>query len=125
MRQEAEAHRAEDEKKKELVEARNRAEQLVYLSEKTLKEAGDKAKPEDKREVEDAITALKGVMHQDNLEEIKSKSDKLSEVIQKVGTQMYESAKEESESDQQAANSNQEKKDKDNEGTENKTPDAK
>jgi molecular chaperone DnaK len=93
MKQDAEAHKAEDEKKKELIEARNQAEQLIYMSEKTLKDAGDKAKPEDKREVEDAITALKGVIKQDNLDEITGKSAKLSEMIQKVGTQMYEDSK--------------------------------
>lgn len=93
MRQEAEAHKAEDEKKRELVEARNMAERIVYMSEKTLKDAGDKVKPEDKREVEDAITALKGVMQQDNLEEIKAKTESLSGAIQKIGTQMYEETK--------------------------------
>jgi molecular chaperone DnaK len=109
MRQEAEAHRAEDEKKKEVIEARNHAEQLIYLSEKTLKDAGDKVKPEDKREVEDSITAIKGVMHQDNLEAIKEKSEKLSEAIQKVGTQMYENSKENAgDSAQDAGGSEQE-----------------
>jgi molecular chaperone DnaK len=93
MRKDAEAHKSEDEKHKELIEARNTAEQLIYLSEKTLKDGGDKIKPEDKREVEDAITALKGVIKQDNLDEITVKSTKLSESIQKVGAGMYESAK--------------------------------
>lgn len=93
MKQEAEAHRSEDEKKKGLIEARNQAEQMIYMSEKTLKDAGDKVKPDDKREVEDAITSLKGVIKQDNLDEITAKSAKLSEAIQKIGTQMYESAK--------------------------------
>ncbi|HEY1074809.1 MAG TPA: molecular chaperone DnaK [Patescibacteria group bacterium] len=95
MRADAEAHKAEDEKKKDLVETRNTAERLINLSEKTLKDAGDKAKPEDKREVEDAITAVKSVMNSDNLEEIKAKTEKLSEVIQKVGSAMYEAAKDE------------------------------
>lgn len=101
MRKEAEAHSAEDEKKKELVESKNMAERLVYLAEKTLKDGGDKVKPEDKREVEDAVTALKGVMNGDDLDAIKQKSEKLSEAVQKVGAQMYEAAKEGEESKEQ------------------------
>ncbi len=93
MRAEAEAHKAEDEKKKELIESKNMAERLVYMSEKTLKDAGEKVKPEDKREAEDAITGLKAAMTKDDLEDLKTKSDKLSEAIQKVGTQMYEETK--------------------------------
>lgn len=112
MRQEAEAHKAEDEKRKELVELRNTAERLIYLSEETLKNAGDKAKPEDKREVEDAVTALKGVMHQDDVATIKEKSDKLSEAIQKIGAQMYEEAKETETSDAKEDGSESENADK-------------
>lgn len=92
MKADAEAHKAEDEKKKELVETRNMAERIIHMSEKTLKDGGDKVKPEDTREVEDAITALKGVMNQDDLDEIKAKTEKLSEAIQKIGAAMYESS---------------------------------
>lgn len=95
MQKEAEAHRADDEKRKELVEAKNTAERIMHMSEKALKDAGDKVKPEDKREVEDAITAVKGVMNGDDLAAIKEKTEKLSEAIQKIGAQMYESAESE------------------------------
>jgi molecular chaperone DnaK len=94
MKADAEAHKAEDEKKKDLIEAKNMAESLIYQSEKTLKDGGDKVKPDDKREVEDAITALKGVMNGDNLEEISAKTTALMETIQKVGAAMYEENKE-------------------------------
>lgn len=90
MKKEAEIHADEDKKKKELVEERNKAENLVIMAEKTLKELGDKVKPDDKREVEDRITAVKGVLHKDEVEPIKDEANKLSEVIQKVGAQMYE-----------------------------------
>jgi molecular chaperone DnaK len=90
MKAEAEAHAADDAKKKELVEERNKAENLIHLSEKTLKDAGDKVKPEDKREVEDAVTAVKGVLHGEDKDKIKAEADKLSEVLQKIGSQMYE-----------------------------------
>ncbi|TSC92359.1 MAG: molecular chaperone DnaK, partial [Candidatus Berkelbacteria bacterium Licking1014_85] len=89
MKKDAEAHAEEDKKKKELIETKNMSEQLIYTSEKTLKDAGDKVKPEDKREVEDKITALRGVINTDNLEDIKKKSEELSTAIQKVGTEMY------------------------------------
>jgi molecular chaperone DnaK len=92
MKADAEAHAADDAKKKELVEERNKAENMVHLSEKTLKEAGDKAKPEDKREVEDAVTALKAVMHGDDVAKIKEESEKLSTLLQKIGAAMYEQA---------------------------------
>ncbi len=92
MKADAEAHAADDAKKKELVESRNQAESLTHLTEKTLKDAGDKVKPEDKREVEDAVTAVRSVMHGDDQDKIKAESDKLSELLQKIGAAMYEQA---------------------------------
>jgi len=92
MRVEAEAHAEEDKKKKELIEIRNQADNLIYTSEKTLREAGDKIKPEDKREVEDKITALRGKLASQNAEEIKKSLDDLSQAIQKIGAAMYGSA---------------------------------
>ncbi len=89
MKADAEAHAADDAKKKELVEERNKAENMVHLADKTMSDAGDKVKPEDKREVEDAVTALKAVMHSDDKDKIKESSDKLSELLQKVGAAMY------------------------------------
>ncbi|MDP3992775.1 MAG: molecular chaperone DnaK [bacterium] len=93
MKTEAEAHAADDAKKKELVEERNAAENLIHLSEKTLKDAGDKVKPDDKREVEDAVTAVKAVIHNDDKDKIKDEAEKLSAALQKVGAAMYEDNK--------------------------------
>lgn len=90
LKKDAEIHATEDTKKRELVDTRNLAENLIYTAEKTLKDVGDKAKPEDKRAVEDAITALKGVIHQGNAQEIKDKTQKLSAVLQQLGAAMYE-----------------------------------
>ena len=95
MKKEAEEHADEDKKKKELAETRNLAEQLILTTEKTMKDAGEKVAPDEKREIEDKITALKGVKEQDNLDEIKAKTEALSQAIQKVGAKMYETAKEE------------------------------
>jgi molecular chaperone DnaK len=90
MKKEAEAHAEEDRKRKETVEARNQADTLIGVSEKTLKDAGDKAKPEDKTAVEQKVKALKDVKDKDDVEAIKKAIDELSNAIQKVGAAMYE-----------------------------------
>lgn len=92
MKQEAEAHASEDRKRRETVDARNEADTLIAVSEKTLTDAGDKAKPEDKTAVEEAISALKEVKDKDDVDAIKAKIQSLSEAIQKVGASMYEAS---------------------------------
>jgi len=92
MKREAELYAAEDKKKQELIEARNMADNLIYTTEKTLRETGDKISSETKKEIEEKIEALKKVKDSDNIEEIKSKSSELSYVIQKIGTEMYKAA---------------------------------
>jgi molecular chaperone DnaK len=89
MKKDAELHASEDKKKQEAIEVKNTADALVYTCEKTLKDAGDKVKPEDKKPVEDLISALKEAQKGDNIEEIKSKTKELSEAIQKVGAELY------------------------------------
>lgn len=94
MRQEAESHAADDQKKKELIEAKNIAENLAYTAEKTLKDAGDKVTPEMKREVEDNVTKVRSTLNTaTDAEEIKKVTEELSESIQKVGSAMYEQSK--------------------------------
>jgi molecular chaperone DnaK len=92
MKQEAESHASEDRKRRETVDMRNQADTLLSVSEKTLKDAGDKAKPEDKAEVESKVTALKEVKDKDDIEAIRKAMDELSSAIQKVGASMYESS---------------------------------
>jgi molecular chaperone DnaK len=89
MKKEAELHAAEDQKKRELSEAKNGADNLIYTVERTLKEAGDKISAETKKEIEEKTEALKKVKEGDNVEEIKSKTQELSQAIQKVGAEMY------------------------------------
>ncbi|HOK35094.1 MAG TPA: molecular chaperone DnaK [Candidatus Pacearchaeota archaeon] len=89
LRKEAEMYAEEDRRKKELIEAKNIAENLIYTSEKTLKEAGTKISEDLKKEAEAKIEELRKVMNGDNLEEIKQKTQDLSQTIQKVGAQMY------------------------------------
>jgi len=89
MKKDAEAHAAEDKKRQEIIEAKNMADTLIYTCEKTLREAGDKIKPEERREVENRINALKDAQKSDNIEEIKAKTQELSQAIQKIGAEMY------------------------------------
>jgi len=91
MTKEAEVHASEDEEKKKLVEIRNLAENLVYTSEKTLKDAGDKVKPEDKKEVEEKVSAVREALKSEKAAEIEDKTKELSDVLQKVGAAMYQS----------------------------------
>jgi molecular chaperone DnaK len=90
MRQDAEAHAEEDQKKKELVEARNESDNLIYTAEKTVKEAEGKAKQEDIRAVEDAVAELKSVHASDDAAKIKEKFNQLMEKLQVVGAAMYQ-----------------------------------
>lgn len=93
MKKDAEIHASEDKKKQEAIEVKNTADALVYTCEKTMKESADKIKPEDKKLIEDKITALKDAQKSDNIEEIKTKIKDLSETIQKIGAELYKQAK--------------------------------
>ncbi len=90
MTKEAEAHATEDAEKKEKIEAKNQADSLIFTAEKSLKDAGDKVKDEIKKEVEEKISALKGVLDSGSKEELEVKTKELSESLQKVGQSMYQ-----------------------------------
>jgi molecular chaperone DnaK len=96
---EAEKHATEDQKKKESVEARNMADNLVFTAEKTLKEAGEKVKDEDKKKVEEEIEKVKEVLKKEEAtkEEIEDSTKVLSEAIQQVGAAMYASQQQKTE----------------------------
>lgn len=94
MKKEAEDHAAEDEKKKALIEVRNVAEQLIYTAEKSLKDHGDKVPAETKTEIEEKITALKGVREGDDTAAITAKTEELSTSLQKIGEIMQKAAQE-------------------------------
>lgn len=117
MKKEAELHAAEDKKKRDLIEAKNNAENLIYTVEKTLKDAGDKIKEEDKKPINDKKDELSKIKDTDNLEEIKSKTEELSTLIQQVGAKMYEKAQkennvEEAETEEVKGNEEENKEDK-------------
>ena len=90
MKQEAESHASEDRQRRETVDARNEADTLIAVSEKTLTDAGDKVNTEDKAAVETAIAELKEIKDNDDVDAIKAKIQNLSTAIQKVGAAMYE-----------------------------------
>ena len=94
MKMEAEANAAADLEKKEKIEVHNKADNMIYVAEKTLKDAGDKAKPEDKTAVEEKVKALKDILDSGSKEDLETKTNELSEVVQKVGASMYQKPEE-------------------------------
>jgi len=98
LKREAEMYAAEDKKKQELVEARNLAENLIYTTEKVLRENSDKISTDVKKEIEDKLAELKKVKESDKIEEIKQKTDELSQAIQKIGAELYRASQEKNKS---------------------------
>ncbi|MCR4305948.1 MAG: molecular chaperone DnaK [Candidatus Daviesbacteria bacterium] len=90
MTKEAEAHAEEDKKKKEEVETRNQADTLVFTTERSLKDAGDKISADVRTDVEQKLGDLKGVIQTASPEDLKPKMEALSEALQKVGAAMYQ-----------------------------------
>src|SRR3989338_2274899 len=90
MTKDAEANAEADKKKKEGIETKNIADSLVYQTEKTLKENGDKVSAEVRTEVEQKLNELKDALKGEDVDDIKKKGDALGEVLQKVGSAMYE-----------------------------------
>ena len=92
MRKEAEEHKEEDEKRKEAADTKNEAEQLVFQTEKSLKDIGDKVDKKEKEEAEDLIKELKEALEKDDLDDIKEKKDKLQEKAMALATKVYQQA---------------------------------
>jgi len=89
MTADAEKFATEDSKKRELAEARNIAETLIYTAEKGLKDAGDKISTEERKQVEDKIAALKDTKNSEDPSTIKKATEELSTAAQKIGQAMY------------------------------------
>ncbi len=92
MVREAESHAEEDRKEKEKVEVKNEADALVYSTEKSLKDYGDKVSPEERGKIESAVEALKAVQNSDNVEEIKTKIEALKQASHKLAEEIYRQA---------------------------------
>ncbi len=89
MKRDAEAHEADDKKRREAIDVKNQAEQLVYSTEKALKEHGEKVSPEVRGEIESSINNLKDAIKSDDAERIKKSMDALQQASMKLGEAMY------------------------------------
>ncbi len=88
----AELHAEEDKKHKEIVEARNMADSMIYQTEKSLKEMGDKVDDETKTKIDGAVSNLKAAMEKDDPEEIKKLTEELTQASHKLAEAMYQQA---------------------------------
>jgi molecular chaperone DnaK len=102
MVKDAEEHAAEDKAKREEVETRNRADSLIYATEKTLKEYGDKVDESDKKDVEDAIENLRQALAGSDAGAIESAMESLTRASQKMAEAMYAQATAQQEAETQA-----------------------
>jgi len=89
MVKDAEAHAADDKKRRELAEARNQLDSLIYTTEKSLKEFGDKIGPSEKQDIEDALSKAKKAMESNDLSTIKSAQEELTRSSHKLAEAMY------------------------------------
>ncbi len=113
MVKEAEAHAEEDKKKKELIETKNKADSLVYATEKSLKDFGDKISEEEKKDIEEAIDKTKKALESDSKEDIEKAMEELAKKSHKLAEEAYKKAQAEGGSDAQASQAQQdESKDK-------------
>lgn len=92
MRKDAEKFAEEDLKRKELIEARNMADNAVYTAEKALRDLGDKVPGDVKSQVEDKVASVRQVLEGDDKEAIRKATDELNQVIQQIGAAAYEQA---------------------------------
>ncbi len=103
MVKEAEAHAEEDKKEREKVEVRNEADTLVYTTEKSLKDYGDKIGDDEKQKIEAAIQDLRGVLENGSVEDIKAKTEALKQASYKLAEEMYKNVNAEQADASQAA----------------------
>ena len=90
MTKEADEHAKEDQEKKEKIEARNKADNMIYVAEKSLKDAEGKVSDELKKEVEDKVSSLKGILDSASREDLETKTKDLSDTLSKIGQAMYQ-----------------------------------
>ena len=111
MKEDAEKHSDEDQKEKEKIEAKNQAENMIYVAEKSLKDAGDKVKNEVKDEVEKNIKELKDVLEKADSKELQDKTSVLSQSLQKIGQGMYDEKSKEDKGEETGKEENNNKDD--------------
>ena len=104
MVKDAEAHAAEDKKRREEAEVRNAAEQLAYSTEKLIKDNEDKLPEETKKEVQEDVDALKSALNGDDIEKVKSAQEKLMNSSQKLGEAIYSAKSDEPQAESTSSN---------------------
>jgi len=111
---EAEAHAEEDKKRKEFVDTKNQADQMVYQLEKMLKENGDKLSEEDKKKLEEAIEKAKKDFETTDLDALKKALEELTNVSNEVFTKMYQNAQANAQANANASNADNKNNNNDN-----------
>ncbi len=111
MMKEAEANKEADAKRKEEADLKNEAEQTIFMTEKSIKDLGDKVDKKDKKEAEKLIDELKKALEKNDIDEIKSTKEKLDEKAMALATKVYEEAAKKA----QAEQANNDKNDDNNE----------
>jgi len=111
MKEEAEKHAAEDKKKKELVETKNQAEQLVYATEKTIKDMGDKIDDATKKTVTDKVDALKKASESDDVAAINKATEELTQAAQVIAEQVQKDEAAAAKSDEKSDEASKDKAD--------------
>ena len=115
MVKDAESNKDSDKKKREAVDVRNQADSIIHTTEKSLKEHGGKVSAEEKKAIETAVSDLKGVLKDANVEEIKKKTQNLIQASMKLGEAVYKSQqKSQPGKDQKGKENNKENKEKEN-----------
>ena len=100
MVKEAEANKEADEKRKEEADVKNEADQIIFATEKSIKDLGDKVSDNDKKEAEEKIKELKEALEKNDIEDIKKKKDALNEIAMKMATKAYEEAAKEAQKEE-------------------------
>ena len=116
MMKEAEAHKEEDNKKKEAADAKNEAEQVIFMTEKAIKDLGDKVSDKDKSEAEELIEKTKKALEGEDLDKIKDAKDELLKKANELATKVYEEAAKQNtnaEDNKESNETNETKKDDD------------
>ena len=113
MMKEAEKNKEEDEKKKAFADAKNDAEQVIFMTEKAIKDLGDKVSDKDKEEAEKLIQNTKDALEKDDIDEINKAKDELLTKANELATKVYEEAAKNAQSSESTAEAKEDKK-KDN-----------
>lgn len=108
MKKEAEEYKETDKEKEKLIDIKNQSDQIIYSTEKMIKDSADKISPENKEKLENALKELKEVQKEEDYSKIKEKFDTLSSVMQETGKEIHEKAQQENKTENKDNNEPQE-----------------